>query len=325
MKYIRNDSTDPYYNLAFEEYVLHNLKDDDYILLWQNAPTVVIGKHQNAAEEVDLRRAAELGVHVVRRNTGGGAVYHDIGNLNYSFITGWSPEKDISYDIFLQPVICALAELGVCAEKRGRNDLIVGEKKISGNAQCIHGGRFLHHGTLLINSDLSVLPEVLKAADDKIKSKGIKSIRSRVANISEFTKTPVDPVILKDALAKSFFEGGSVEELILTTSQIAEIERLAADKYATWDWNIGSSPDYSYKNVRRFPGGGVEVRLDVRNGVIASCRIFGDFLALTSVEDLENAVAGCRQERAVLANALGRFEISRYFSFTLDELLDCFE
>jgi len=324
VKYIPNDSTDPYFNLAAEEYVLHNLKDDDFFMLWRNAGTVVIGRHQNAMEEVDLRRAEELGVSVVRRNTGGGAVYHDPGNLNFSFFTGWSPERDISYDMFLEPVISALTKFGVRAEKRGRNDLVVEGKKISGNAQCVHGGRILHHGTLLVNSDLSVMPEVLSVPGDKIVSKGIKSVRSRVANICEFTKGQIDIESLKQALEESFFGNGTAARLVLSDSQIAKIEELADNKYRTWDWNIGSVADYSYRNARRFPGGRIEVRLDVKNGVIARCRVFGDFLALIGVEELENAVADCHPVRYELENALRGFDLPRYYGFTLDQLLECF-
>jgi len=324
VKYIPNESTDPYFNLAAEEYVLHNLKDDDFFMLWRNAGTVVIGRHQNAMEEVDLKRAEELGVRVVRRNTGGGAVYHDLGNLNFSFFTGWSPEKDISYDVFLEPVISALEKFGIRAEKRGRNDLVVEEKKISGNAQCVHGERILHHGTLLVNSDLSVMPEVLSVPCDKIVSKGIKSVRSRVANICEFTKERIDVETLKQALEESFFGNRPAARLILSDSQITGIEELADEKYRTWDWNIGSVADYSYKNARRFPGGRIEVRLDVKNGVIVKCRVFGDFLALIGVEELENAVAGCRPVRRELENALRGFDLPRYYGFTPEQLLECF-
>jgi len=324
MKYIRNDSTDPYYNLAFEEYVLHTFKDDDYILLWQNDGAVVIGKHQNAAEEVNLGRAEELGVKVVRRNTGGGAVYHDSGNLNFSYITDWTPEKDISYDVFLEPVIRALKRFGVNAEKRGRNDLVVDGKKISGNAQCLHAGRLLHHGTLLVSSDLSVMPEVLSVPDDKFVSKGIKSVRSRVANISRFTKEPIDIALLRQALAESFFEYGIIDERVPGAPDLDEIRRLVLEKYGTWEGNIGSAADYSYKNSGRYPGGKVEVRLDVKKGVIQRCKIYGDFLALIGVEELERAVVGHRTDRNELMDALSGFDLTRFFSITLDELLECF-
>jgi len=325
VKYIRNDSKDPYYNLAVEEYVHNNFKDDDYVLLWQNDRTVVIGKHQNAVEEVNTQRAEELGVKIVRRNTGGGAVYHDMGNLNFSYITNWDPEKNMDYDTFLKPVVHALFKFGVKAEKQGRNDLVVDGKKISGNAQCIHGGRILHHGTLLIDSDLSRMAELLNVTADKIESKGIKSVRSRVANIIEFAKEPIDAERLKEALTESFFERSEIDERILDETQTAEIKKLAHEKYETWEWNIGSFAEYSFKNSRRFPGGKIEVNLDVKNGIIKRCKIFGDFLALISVEELENAVIGCRADRNELRNALQGFELKRYYGFELEELLECFE
>ena len=325
MKYIKNDSTNPYFNLAAEEYVLNSFRDDDYILLWQNDMTAVIGKHQNAAEEVNAKRAEELGVKVVRRNTGGGAVYHDMGNLNFSFITDWDPEKNMDYDTFLKPVVHALFKFGVKAEKQGRNDLVVDGRKISGNAQCIHRGRILHHGTLLVNSDLSMMPEILNVQTDKIESKGIKSVRSRVANICEFTKNPIDVALLKKALAESFFEGGVIEERTLDEAQITEIEKLAREKYETWEWNYGSFAGYAFKSSKRFPGGKVEVHLDVKNGLIKRCKIFGDFLALISVEEIENAVMGCRADRTELRETLRGFELKRYYGIELDELLECFE
>ena len=348
MIYIRNDSVDPYFNLALEEYVLHNFTDDDYLLLWQNDRTIVIGKHQNASEEVNIKRAEELGVRVVRRNTGGGAVYHDMGNLNFSYITDWIPDKNMNYDTFLKPVIRALERFGVHAHKEGRNDLVVDGRKISGNAQCMHRGRILHHGTLLICSELSLMPELLNVKTDKIESKGIKSVRSRVANINEVASEAVDFELLKDALLDSFFgRGGRSEsfeickalesgepldrtmcmgrsERVLTDTQIAEIEKLRKDKYETWDWNFGLSADYRFKNARRFPGGSVEVRLDVRNGVIERCKIFGDFLALISVAELESAVVGCMVDESELRGALDGFDIRRYYGITLDELLECF-
>ena len=343
MKHIRNDSTDPYYNLALEEYVLTTFRDGQYILLWQNYKAVVIGKHQNAAEEVNIKRAEELGVKIVRRNTGGGAVYHDLGNLNFSFITDWDPDKDMDYDTFLKPVIHALSKFELEAEKQGRNDLVIDGKKISGNAQCISNpahtcliphsefripnsnkGRILHHGTLLIDSELSVMPELLNVPPDKIVSKGIKSVRSRVANINDFTVKPLDSDLLKKAILESFFNGGDVIEKFLTGAQKKDVERLAKEKYETWEWNYGLSPAYSYKNAKRFPAGKVEVRLDVKNGIIENCKIYGDFLALVGVEDLETAVTGCRADINDLKRALEHFDLQRYYGITIDQLLECF-
>ena len=324
MKYIRNDSTNPYYNLALEEYVHYNLIDDDYVLLWQNAYTVVIGRHQNAGEEVNLTRAAELGVTVVRRNSGGGAVFHDMGNLNFSWITDWDEEKT-DYNKFLEPVIAALGGFGLVAEKQGRNDLTAGGKKISGNAQCVHNGRIMHHGTLLVCSDLNVMPEVLSVGSDKFESKGIKSVRSRVRNINDLSASPVDTETLKQALIMSFSRNSGVTEYCLTSGQISEIETLAKNKYMTWEWNIGDSANYSYRNMKRFPGGKAEVQMNVINGQIVGCKISGDFLALVGVEVIEQALTGRRVERANLADALSRVEMNRFFSISQDELLQCFE
>ena len=325
MKYIRNDSTNPYYNLAMEEYVLHTLNDDVYILLWQNDRAVVIGRHQNAAEEVNIRQAEEQDVRVVRRNTGGGAVYHDLGNLNFSFITDWEPDKNTDYDTFLKPVISALSAFGVNAEKQGRNDLVVDGRKISGNAQCIYKGRLLHHGTLLINSELSMMPKILNVQNDKIQSKGIKSVRSRVANICEFANAPIDASRAKQRLLEAFFNNAEVAEHVLSEVQINDIKKLAETKYESWSWNYGFAADYSYKNAKRFPCGKIEVRLSVKNGIIESCGIFGDFMALTGVEALEKAVTGHRMEKNELKHALGGLELQRYYGISMDELLECFE
>jgi len=325
MKYIQLGSTNPYYNLAAEEFVLYNMKDDAYFLLWQNDNTVVVGRHQNVVEEVDVNRAEELGVRIVRRNSGGGAVYHDPGNLNFSFITDWVPDRHTNLDIFLEPVIDVLAELGVTAEKHGRNDLVAGGRKISGNAQYIHGGRLLHHGTLLVCSNLSRMPEVLRPQTDKIVSKGIKSVRGRVGNICEFSKSPITVETLIDALKAAILSDCGTEGYVFTGEQSDRIERLAKEKYETWEWNFGSSADYSYKNSRRFPGGKIEVRLDVENGVIGRCRVFGDFLAIVGVEELESAVTGCRASRSDLGRALAGFDLPRYYGFTLAEFLECFD
>ena len=323
MKYIRLHTTDPCQNLAAEEYVHHEIRDDGCFMLWQNDKTIVIGRHQNVYSEVNIKRAEELGIKIVRRNSGGGAVYHDMGNLNFTFVTEWDHKNGAELRYFLDPIIRALATLGVNAEIQGRNDLVAEGRKISGNAQCIHAGRILHHGTLLVSSDLSVMPELLTVAEDKYESKGVKSVRSRVANISDLASGPLDVERLIRALTSELFTGGAAEEFAFTREQETAITRLATEKYGKWDWNFGSSPDYGYKNAKRFPGGRIETRIDVRDGVIEHCRIYGDFLALIDARELESAVIGCRMRRDELEAALGSFDIPRYFSFTLDELLDC--
>lgn len=325
MKYIVNNSVDPYFNLAFEEYVFRNLLDDTYILLWQNNNTIVVGQHQNTIEEINEREVLERNINVVRRSTGGGAVYHDMGNLNFSFITDWNSKTDLIYERFLEPVVRALEKIGVHAEKKGRNDLVIGDKKISGNAQSISGNRILHHGTLLVNSDLSIIPAVLNVSHNKIESKSIKSVRSRIANISEYMEKPVGVEEIKRILIETFFEPEVVHETELSKEQIREIESIAANKYSTWDWNYGKSPVCNYHCTKRFDGGGIEVRMLIKNGLIEQCRIYGDFLSLISVVPIEKTLAGSRYDRKTIENIMGKFDLPLYFGeIKAEDILNCF-
>ncbi len=325
MKYIKNTSLNPYFNLAFEEYILNNFKDDDYVLLWQNDNTIVIGKHQNTGQEINQEVVGNLGVNVVRRNTGGGAVYHDLGNVNFSFISNWKIENGISYEIFLEPIIKALNSIGVKAVKEGRNDIVVAGKKISGNAQMIIKDRILHHGTLLFDSDLRIMESVLNVDPDKIASKGIKSIRARVANIKEFLPSEMDVLQFMDILVESFFKYSEIAEVRLTENQLLEIQALAKIKYETWDWNYGNSPQSNYVNSMRLECGKVEVNLFIKEGLIESCKISGDFLALKDIRDIESAMIGVKYNFNDIRNKLGSFNLVLYFGpTTVDEVLHCF-
>lgn len=325
MKYIRNTNVNPYFNLAFEEYILNNFRDDDYVLLWQNANTIVIGKHQNTPQEVNQEVVEELGVNVVRRNTGGGAVYHDLGNINFSFISNWKLENGINYEIFLEPIIKALNSIGVKAIKEGRNDLVVAGKKISGNAQMIIKDRILHHGTLLFDSDLTIMEKVLNVSPDKIASKGIKSIRARVANIKEFLQVDMDVSQFIDLLVESFFKYSETVEMRLTAHQLLEIETLATEKYQSWDWNYGNSPQSNYFNSVRLECGKVEISLFIDKGLIETCKIGGDFLALKDVADIERAMIGVKYNLDEIRSTLEGFNLGLYFGpTTTEEILHCF-
>ena len=325
MKYIRNTNVNPYFNLAFEEYILNNFRDDDYVLLWQNANTIVIGKHQNTPQEVNQEVVEELGVNVVRRNTGGGAVYHDLGNINFSFISNWKLENGINYEIFLEPIIKALNSIGVEAIKEGRNDLVVAGKKISGNAQMIIKDRILHHGTLLFDSDLTIMEKVLNVSPDKIASKGIKSIRARVANIKEFLQVDMDVSQFIDLLVESFFKYSETVEMRLTAHQLLEIETLATEKYQSWDWNYGNSPQSNYFNSVRLECGKVEISLFIDKGLIETCKISGDFIALKDVADIERAMIGVKYNLDEIRSTLEGFNLGLYFGpTTTEEILHCF-
>lgn len=325
MKYIRNDSVNPYYNLALEEYVLKNFTDDSYVLLWQNDHTIVIGKHQNTMSEINEKAVNELGVKIVRRNTGGGAVYHDLGNLNFSYIDNWDRISDAGLDKFLQPVIRTLDKLGVQAEKGGRNDLLIEGRKISGNAQTVQNNRILHHGTLLLNSNLGMMAEVLNVAKDKIETKGIKSVRSRVANIQEYLKKDVSVDDFKTIMLETFFESREIAEVKITSEQNSDILKLQKEKYETWEWNFGRSPQGNFINEERFPGGKIAVEMVIKNGLIATCKIWGDFLTLLDISEIEKAMIGVRHESRAIRKTLMQYDLCKYFKdISIEELMECF-
>ncbi len=325
MKYLETKKTDPYYNLAFEEYVLKHCQDGDYLLLWQNDNTIVMGLHQNPYEEINLARAEELKVKIVRRITGGGTVYHDLGNLNYSYITDWKEGEDIAFGRFLQPVIEAFRKYGLHMEVKGRNDLLLDGKKVSGNAQALEGNRILQHGTLLIHSNLEFLSSVLNVSAEKFISKSVKSVRSRITNIQDYVEEPLDIEEVKQLLKESFGRHETFEEVELTPEEFVQIEKLAEEKYRTKAWNFSRAPKFAYKNKRRFPDGSVEVHLQITEGRIARCVINGDFLSLKSVRAVEEKLIGCLYDQKSIKEILSEIPLSMYFgSVTAEELAGCF-
>lgn len=288
MKLYINDRTDPYFNLASEEYLLLT-EDEPVFMLWQNERSVIIGRNQNAYAEINRGFVEKNGIAVVRRLTGGGAVFHDLGNINYTFITKKGDAGALDFARFCAPVISALSALGVPAELSGRNDMTADGRKFSGNAQCVFNKRVLHHGTILFSADMAYLSGALNADPEKMKSKGIKSVRSRVCNLSEY---------LPDWTAKrlkSYLENSvEAERTSFSAEQTAGIEKLAREKYSTWEWNYGRSKEYENKAKERFPFGSVEVCYTAENGRISDVRISGDYFSESPVDGLEKALIGCR-------------------------------
>lgn len=325
MIFLESPWQDPYLNLALEEYIFNEYKEDSYFILWQNDNSLIIGKHQNTLEEINEEAVRREDIKVVRRNTGGGAVYHDLGNVNFSFITNWLTEEEQSYEHFLNPVIQALSELGIFAQLNGRNDLTVDGLKISGNAQMIRNDRILHHGTLLFDSDLEKVGRVLKVSQEKLRSKGIKSVKSRVGNIKDYL--PDTMVTVKDFMEhirKCILQAGD-GSMELDSGDMEKIYQLADGKYRTYDWNFGRSPKFNHRKELRLSCGTVGVEYQVAKGRIESCRIYGDFLPLYPIEEVEREFQNVLYTEMNIYQTLCRIPIEKYFADAdKEELMACF-
>jgi lipoate---protein ligase len=308
--------TDPRINLAIEEYSLKYLDpNESYLLFYINEPSIIIGKNQNTIEEINTSYVEEMNIHVVRRLSGGGAVYHDKGNLNFSFITKDDGESFHNFKKFTEPVVQALEKLGVKAEMSGRNDLIASDgRKISGNAQFSTKGRMFSHGTLLFDSEIDSVVSALKVKKDKIESKGIKSIRSRVANISEYLEGKITIEQFRELLLRNIFNGAeTIPTYDLTEDDWKKINEISNERYQKWDWNFGKSPKFNYQHSHRFPIGQIDVRLEVQKGKIENCKIYGDFFGVGDVEEVENALIGARYEKGDLEKVLETLDVKKYF------------
>lgn len=335
MFYYESPSLDPCWNLALEEHLLGDADPASaYFLLWQNQKTIVVGRNQNTAEEVDLAYARRHGIRVVRRLSGGGAVYHDAGNLNYTFIVplgpegagapvlssappavpegadgegraahvgagaadgeGWASDADAAdgFRLFADPLLKALASFGITARFDGRNDVLIGQKKISGCAQCISGGRLLHHGCILLDSDLEVLQRALRVREGKIASKGIRSVRSRVTTINAHASRRISLEEFKWALRSQVARQQTLVPYAPSEKELAAIEKLASKKYASREWTYGNDPACSIRREGRFMGGLVCVSLELGHGIIQAIHITGDFFGSRDVAELERALTG---------------------------------
>ncbi|MFP3767730.1 lipoate--protein ligase [Streptococcus sp. TATVAM-FAB35] len=316
MKYIVNKSHNPAYNIALEAYAFRELRDEDELfILWINEPTIVIGKHQNAIEEINKAYTDKHGIHVVRRLSGGGAVYHDLNNLNYTIISNKTQEGAFDFKTFSQPVIETLADLGVTATFTGRNDLEIDGKKFCGNAQAYYKGRMMHHGCLLFDVDMTVLGNALQVSKDKIESKGVKSVRARVTNIlDELPEKMTVEAFSEQLLNKIKEQYPDMTEYVLSEADLENIQNLADNQFATWDWTYGKSPDYTIKRSVRYPAGKITSYVKVEKSMITGLKIYGDFFGIKDVSDIEEKLIGLRYEYQDVLDKLRTVETTQYFT-----------
>ena len=310
LSYLDLMTTDPSYNLAMEQYVFDCLpRDRMYFMLWQNDNAIIVGKYQNTISEINEEAVRERGIRVVRRLSGGGAVYHDMGNLNFTFITDAGGSSTLDMKLFCEPVVRTLAALGVRAEVNGRNDITIDGKKFSGNSQYLRQGRVMHHGTIMFDSDLSVVGEALRVDPTKIQTKGIRSVRSRVTNVAEHLPEKVTLPEFRRILLENILKENPGEAYPLTQDDLAAVEKLRAERYATWDWNYGFSPACTMLRRRRVDGCGlIEAYITVEHGLISVVAFKGDFFSAEEPEDLAARFVGHTPDRAGYTAALDGVE-----------------
>ena len=306
MFFLESDSVDPHHNLALEQHVFDHLAvAHDYFMLWRNDNAIIVGKHQNTAAEINAAYVKEHGIRVVRRLSGGGAVYHDLGNVNFTFITSAKGGKAFDFATFCRPVVEALASLGVHAEINGRNDMTIDGKKFSGNAQYRKHGRVMHHGTILYDSNLSVVGNALAVSRDKIASKGLQSVRSRVTNVREHMPSGLDVTDFMAALRSAMTREYALVPTILSAEDTDAVNTLTRNRYGTWEWNYGASPAYSIRKERRIEGfGTLTAHMDVDKGIITGMALYGDYFGNKDSGELCALLTGKRLERTELERAL---------------------
>lgn len=313
MRYIKNPENDPYYNMAFDEYCLESLPiDEPVFFLWRNRPAVIVGFNQEVNTEVNLDYLKANNIDLVRRVTGGGAVYHDLGNLNYT-IVGRSENLERDYPEYAGILMKALQSLGVPATLSGRNDILVEGKKVSGFAKRVCKNRLMVHGTLMYKVDVDVLTHVLHPSATKLQSKGVSSVRSRVANLCDYLPEITDVQVFSQRLEEILSCHYADAEYKLSEQDLANIRRLRDEKFATWEWNYGRSPKATLSNSARLACGTIEVHLTLAENRIATCRFGGDFLGNLPASEVEQALQEVVYDQASIHHCLSQMEIGQYF------------
>lgn len=310
---IKDLTTDPYYNLAADEYVLKNFTEDCF-MLWRNEPSIIVGKHQNTLAEINLDYVRQNNIKVVRRISGGGAVFHDLGNLNFTFVRNSDEGAQVDFRKFTEPILEVLGIMGIEAKFEGRNDLTIDGKKFSGNAEHVWKNRTLHHGTLLFSAEITDLSAALKVNPLKFTDKAVKSVRSRVTNISEHLKEKMDVIEFRDRIMKHIMSKyPDSREYHYSPEDRAGIVRLRDEKFSRWDWNFGYSPRYDFERMIRTQGGSVEFHFNVEKGIIQDIRIYGDFFHRLDIDVIEKALVGVKHDYDSILKSLSGFRFNDYF------------
>ena len=327
MLIIDSPSNDAYFNIASEEYLLNKYPNEEIFLLYINAPSIIVGRFQNTLAEINIDYVKKNDIKVVRRMSGGGAVYHDLGNLNFSFHVPVGDDDFSDFSKFTQPVVDLLNRINVPAKLEGRNDLLVDGKKFSGNAKLARNGKIIQHGTILINSEMQVLSEALKINPLKFKDKAVKSARARVTNLIDYLPRETSVKSFKGLLINQILEENKANSKIhsLTREELEGIENLIKEKYSTWDWNFGVSPAYNFNKAIKVSAGFIEVHLDVKKGIIQKAKIFGDFFASKPIEEFEEKFGGEKHEPGHIQKILSSVNLTEYFGKVApEELLEVF-
>jgi lipoate---protein ligase len=321
MIYLKYDSTDASFNFALEKYALTQLDlSDKYFMFWRTSPTLMTGRFQNTLAEINIPYAKEHDIKIVRRITGGGTIYTDMNGWQFSFIVKGKAMMDFAG--FTLPILEALRSLGVDAELSGRNDLTIEGRKFSGNAEYIGKNVMLHHGSLLFDTDLEEMVRSLNVDDEKIISKGIKSVRQRVTNISEHLANKMTSLEFKEVMLKFLLPDMDIYEL--NQKDIDTVNEIKHKQFDDWEWNFGNDPKFNITKENRFSGGKLCTKVLVENGQIESLRFYGDFFADEQIVSLERSLIGCRYNEADIKDALIKSHAyDCFYNITADEILSC--
>lgn len=324
MQYLAMQTHDIRTNLATEEYLMNSgVMTPPFMLFYIEKPCIIVGRNQNTVEEINEDYCKQHGITITRRLSGGGAMYQDLGNLCFSFIVPADRQRFGDFKTLVQPIVDALHEMGATgAEVTGRNDIVIDGKKFSGNAMYTRNGKTFCHGTLMFDVDTNAVAGALKVPKDKIESKGIKSVRSRVTNLKPYLKPKfqnLDTAGFRDELIKRIYHvddlsQAQINEYQLTSKDQQAIHQIETDRYRDWDWVFGQSPAFTVKKRKHFDAGTIDARFEVQDGKIKMAKIYGDFFGVEDVRQLEKALIGKPYDVDAITKVLRSFDLNKFFN-----------